>query len=360
MPMSSRSSSSPGGAPANAARIVVAAVVALCLAGLGFAVLSMYRMFTSDRDRGGEIPVPNVVKLTQAEAVALLEQTGLRAEIKTGNNDQAAPGTVYQQNPKATMHRRRGSAIVIWVSQGKSRFVVPQLVGKSVDDASRELADQGFLLGVFKKVYDPSLPPGQVVSQLPLAGQEFITIPAVDLLIADNQQTDIGPMPNLIGQPLADAERQLARSGLHLARVVHVSSDTATPGSVLKQNIASDTPAKLGQSVELEVAMAAAAVQLDNKRLQVQVVIPDGPPQQQVRIKVIDTLGENVVCDETKAPQDTVSRAVDVEGPAKIVIYIRDMQKAWRTDEIPFTPPPAWRPPAETDASELAPPGATL
>jgi serine/threonine-protein kinase len=353
MPMPSRNQSS--STASTAVRVVVMILVVTCLAGLGYAFFAMYRMFTADRDRAGEIPVPNVVKLSQADAVELLESKGLKAEIKTGVNDQIASGLVYQQNPKATMHRRPGSSVVIWVSQGKSRYVVPQLIGKNVDQASRELIEHGFILGVFKKVYDTSVSPGQVVSQQPVAGQEFISVPTVDLLIADNQQVDVGPMPNLTGQTLADAERLLARSGLQLTKVTHVSSDIAATGTVLKQNVAADSPAKIGQKVELEVAMAVSDVQRQNKRLQVQIVIPEGPQQQQVRVKVIDSLGENVVCDESKAPQDTVTRAIDVEGPARIIIYIRDMKTPWREDVIPYQAPPAWTPPSDDDGS---PPGA--
>lgn len=365
MQVSSRNYTAPS-SPTSAAKIVITVVVVLCLAVLGWAVFAMYRMFTADTDRGGEIPVPNVIKLSQAEAVQLLESKQLKYEITNGNSDDVPPGCVYKQNPKATMHRRPGSTVTLWVSQGKSRYIVPPLLGKHVDAAAKELSESGFLLGALKKVYDPALPPGQVVSQQPQAGQEFLDAPAIDLLISDNQQTDIGPMPNLVGQPLADAERLLARSGLQLVKVT-LSSSEALPGSVLKQSIAADTPAKLGQKVELEVALAPAELQQRDKQLQVQVVIPEGPPQQQVRIKVIDELGENVVCDETKAPQDTVSRAVDVEGAAKIEIYIRDMKTPWRTDVVPYAAPAPWTPPAGdppplggVGGDSAPPPGATL
>jgi beta-lactam-binding protein with PASTA domain len=350
----------------NASRIVVAIVVVALLALLGFIIFKMYRMFAADQDRDGEVTIPQVVNLSEQEARGVLEGLGLKVEVEYGNNDQVAANSVYKQNPKATMHRRPGSAVTIFVSKGKGRYVVPELAGKNVDDAVRLLSESGFLLGVLKKVYNPDLPPGQIVSQQPQPGQEFLEAPAVDLLISDNQQTDIGPMPNLVGQPLADAERLLARSGLKLTGVNLVANDSSPGGSVLKQSISADTPAKLGQQVQLDVALPTASVQLHDKRLQVQVVIPEGPAQQQVRIKVIDELGENVVCDETAAPQATVSRAVDVEGPAKIVIYIRDMKTPWRTDEIPYTAPAPWTPPAQDvpplggQGGAAPPPGATF
>jgi len=350
--------------PATAARVVVALVVVAGLSILGWLILTMFNMFSDDRDRGGELPLPDTVNLTQTEAVALLEGLGFKVKIQSGNNDESKPGTVFKQNPKPKMHRKPGSTVNIWVSQGKARYVVPALTGKHVDAASQELIAAGFKLGVLKKVYDPSLPPGQVVSQQPLAGQEYLSPPAIDLLLSDNAQTDIGPMPNLAGQPLADAERLLARSGLQLIKVTQVLDESAAPGSVLKQSIAADMPAKLGQKVELTVAIAPEDAHTKNKRLQVQIVIPEGAPQQQVRIKVSDALGESVQCDETKAPGDTVSRAVDIEGPAKIFIYIRDMKTPWRTDIIPYEAAP-WTPPADDTAepggdANTPPPGATL
>jgi beta-lactam-binding protein with PASTA domain len=262
------------------------------------------------------------------------------------------------------MHRRPGSTVHIWVSKGKARFVVPPLAGKDLDTATQELLDAGLLLGVIKKVYDPALPPGQVVSQQPQAGQEFLDAPAVDLLVADKEQTDIGPMPNLVGQPLADAERLLG--SLQLSKVTYVVSASAAPGTVLKQSLAADTPAKLGQKVELEVAMAVADAQQHEKQLQVQITIPEGAPQQQVRITVVDELGESNVSDETKAPHDSVQRRVEVTGAAKILIFLRDMKTPWRTDVIPYEAPAPWTPPADDTAPPLGggtntpPPGATL
>src|SRR5207244_2562469 len=118
------------------------------------------------------------------------------------SSDTAPKDVIFKQNPRAGMRVRPGSKVHIWVSMGPSHFIVPQLTGKAVDDAVKALATAGIGVGEIKKIYDPTLPPGQVVSQQPEAGREFADAPRVDLLIADKEQVDVGPMPDLAGQPL--------------------------------------------------------------------------------------------------------------------------------------------------------------
>ena len=354
--------------------MVVAIVVVVLLGGVAFAVYYLGRMLLVGAGSGGEIEVPNVLNLSQAEGEAEIKKRQLIPVIEYGNSDTAVKDVIYEQNPHAPRSMRPGNKVTIWVSMGKARYVIPQLVGKNVDDAEKELIADGLVIGEIKKVYDPTLPPGQVVGQDPASGREFTaTQPvAVKLTVADKAQPPNGQMANLIGQSLAEAETLLARANLLLSKVTYVANDTAEAGTVTKQSITANAALKYGQKVELEVALPTAQVQQSNKSLAVNIVIPDGAAQQELRVEVQDELGKNPSLDEQKAPHDTVNKIIAVQGAAKILIFLRDMKTPWRTDIIPYTaPPPKEQKPAGDQAPPLGgnaqppdnnepPPGATL
>jgi serine/threonine-protein kinase len=314
--------------------VIVALVILLVTVGI-----FLIKMLFGNAGSRGDIAVPNVVNLQMNQAEESIKAAGLVPVVLYRNSESTEKDLVFEQNPKFPRYMRRGAKVVISVSMGKARFTVPVLTGKNVDDAEKELIAAGLMIGEIKKVYDPTLPPGQVVSQDPEAGRQFTSPPDVKLLLADKAQTENGIMPNVIGQDLQSVEQLIARSKLQLSRVTYVVDDSLAPGTVTKQSIVANAPLKIGQRVELEAAMSTADAQQENKTLSVTVTIPDGAVQQQLRIEVQDALGKNESLNEPRAPHDTVNKMIGVQGAAKIVIYLRDMKTPWRTDVIPYVAP---------------------
>ena len=84
-------------------------------------------------------------------------------------------------------HRVPNSRVHRLVSDGPppSTWVMPDLSGKSRDDAERWIKLCGFRRGAVRRVNDPDLPQGTVVAQLPLAGYPIRSKDIVELAVAE-------------------------------------------------------------------------------------------------------------------------------------------------------------------------------
>lgn len=124
------------------------------------------------------VEVPSVVGKTEDEAVQLLEEAGLTAEVLPDrvNSPDVQDGSVAVQSPASGLVDR-GSAVTLTVSKGPVMVQVPNVVRQSPDTARAQLEDLGFqvqisellggLLGIVQS-QDPSggsmAPEGSVIT----------------------------------------------------------------------------------------------------------------------------------------------------------------------------------------------------
>lgn len=95
------------------------------------------------------IPVPSVVGKTEADAVAALKAAGLSPEVAAAQvNDPNIPaGSVVAQSPgSGTLFA--GGKVTLTISKGPQMVKVPNVVGKQVDDAKKQLEALGFKVAV--------------------------------------------------------------------------------------------------------------------------------------------------------------------------------------------------------------------
>ncbi|MDK1280747.1 MULTISPECIES: Stk1 family PASTA domain-containing Ser/Thr kinase [unclassified Arthrobacter] len=124
------------------------------------------------------VEVPSVVGKSEAEAVKILEESGLTAEVlpEQVNSREAPDGAVAAQTPAAGQVQR-GSAVELTISKGPVMVSVPNVVRRSPDEARAQLEGLGFqvqisellggLLGIVQS-QDPSggsmAPEGSVIT----------------------------------------------------------------------------------------------------------------------------------------------------------------------------------------------------
>ena len=95
------------------------------------------------------IPVPAVAGQTEAEATAALKAVGLVAALapEKVNSTTVAPGSVLSQAPDSGT-LKAGDTVTLTLSKGPRMIEVPNLVGKQVGPATKELQDLGFTVKV--------------------------------------------------------------------------------------------------------------------------------------------------------------------------------------------------------------------
>lgn len=148
---------------------------------------------------------------------------------------------------------------------GRSR-TVPNVVGKSFDEAKKNLSDQGFELEVQDSIYVDTSAKGSVLRQIP-EGDAVVKINRKVYLTINRHVPPEVEMPNLIGFSFRNAELQLKNMGLrvgdttfkpdfakHSVLEQHYNGSAISPGTKIQQGSAIDLV--LGDGVgELEFAV---------------------------------------------------------------------------------------------------------
>jgi eukaryotic-like serine/threonine-protein kinase len=88
------------------------------------------------------LPVPSVTGRPQAEATRALEDAGFSPQAREVFSEDVAAGTVVAQDP-ADGRAARGSEVVVEVSRGPELVTVPDLGGRSREQAEAALAELG-------------------------------------------------------------------------------------------------------------------------------------------------------------------------------------------------------------------------
>ncbi|MDH6698157.1 Stk1 family PASTA domain-containing Ser/Thr kinase [Streptomyces sp. MAA16] len=124
--------------------------------------------------KGSPVDVPDVTGEDLADARQELEDAGLTVKVADGQvNSEFDEGQVAAQTPQGDSRLAEGDTVTLTVSKGPEQIEVPDVVGQSVDDATRALRDAGFqveedrgLLGLFgDTVKDQSVKGGETAAK---------------------------------------------------------------------------------------------------------------------------------------------------------------------------------------------------
>ena len=128
------------------------------------------------------VNVPDVSGLDYVTAQQQLQGQKLVAKRRDVDSDQPE-GRVLNTSPKAGTRVSEGAAVTVNVSNGKSG--IPQVVGKSEEDARRILNQAGFFNVVIKKQIPPDdFEAGTVYDQSPVADSKADKQQQITLLVA--------------------------------------------------------------------------------------------------------------------------------------------------------------------------------
>lgn len=226
--------------------------VAVAAGGFLLAYLLVAFVILPDDVALGDVGVPGVVGLTQADAERRLIALGLKvAEGEQRFSADAPRSTVLAQSPAAGTTVAPGSTVTLDVSAGQQRSTIPTLLGLTREDAERELRRAQLQLGQVSEQASDSAR-GLVLASAPDAGQVVPQGTRVDLVVSS------GPaeltMPDLVGRDLETASTLLAQLGLVLGATTYDSSASFPRGTVVSQSPAAGSAVAAGTTVVLRLA----------------------------------------------------------------------------------------------------------
>jgi serine/threonine-protein kinase len=196
-----------------------------------------------------QVSVPQVVGLTVSSARGRLQKAGLDASEREENSDSVAQGRVISVSPTEGQKVDKGSSVTLVVSSGKPQVEVPDVVGKSFDEAQSTLQAAGFKVTRVDKESDKSA--GTVLSQNPKSGGRIDSGSTIALTVA--KEPSQVPVPDVTGEDAPAAIAALSGQGFVIDQQ---SKDVPTPdgdGVVLEQSPAGGKKAKKGSKVTIVV-----------------------------------------------------------------------------------------------------------
>lgn len=132
----------------------------------------------------GEAVVPALTGLTRAAADAELRTAGLAARFVEQESGSAAEGVVLAQDPAAGLRIPPGSTVAVTISAGVAPVVVPDLSGRTADQAAVALGQAGLAAGSVTQEARDDVPDGTIVAQVPAPSARVPPGTEVDVIVA--------------------------------------------------------------------------------------------------------------------------------------------------------------------------------
>nr|WP_255710584.1 MULTISPECIES: Stk1 family PASTA domain-containing Ser/Thr kinase [unclassified Corynebacterium] len=235
------------------APIAWVAGIAALIAGGYFA----YQAFTGDEEpekpiaEAEQVKIPLVANKDRAEAEKILKDAGFEVTVEQTTHDKIARGKAIGTDPAANASVDRGTEIKLLVSSGREITDVPDLTGKTTEEAVQLLKDAKLVLNKeVKEDASDDVPKGKIITQTPPQGSQVSTGTKVTITVSTGPE-DVR-VPVVTGQQVEDARENLESAGFKV--VVQNVDSVERKGQVLSATSEGEKLAK-GSEITLEVSL---------------------------------------------------------------------------------------------------------
>lgn len=183
-----------------------------------------------------DILLPNFTNLTLDEAKAKAEEVKLNLNVSEEKYDvQIEEGKIISQDPKyqPNFTVKEGSTVNVVVSKGQEIVKVTKLVGKTKDEARKELKDLGLEMEI-EEVNSDDVEPGIVIEQDKQEGEEVLAGTKIKLKVSLGiEKVEV---PDLTGLSEDEAKAKITEAKLKWIRTDKIKDSSKGTG-VVEQNI---------------------------------------------------------------------------------------------------------------------------
>jgi serine/threonine-protein kinase len=206
---------------------LVLVMIAAILVGAGALA---YRVISGG---SASVPVPKVVGFPVDQALSFLTQSKLKGVTGTAFSDTVQPNVVISQNPTDGTKVKPNSTVLVTVSSGTQKGPVPDVAGKSLDDAKAALTNAGFKVGSVSQEFS-TVPQGQVTRTDPPANSTAQRGQTINIFQSGGKQP--ATLTNVTGFDQAHATQVLKDEGFNPVVTPGTCDTTKAPGTVISQN----------------------------------------------------------------------------------------------------------------------------
>lgn len=238
---------------AIAATVIIAIIIIVAIA-------SVTGAFKKDKKTTEEptvteeiITMIDVVGMEEAEATKALDEAGIAYEIEREYSDKFEEGLVVSQSILEGQTVDEDEKVKIVISKGIEEADVPDVVGKTPDEARTLLTAAGFVVEEDEE-YDDEVEAGKIISQTPSGETKAAKGSIVTIVVSKGKEVKVATVPDLKKKTVTEAESALSEVKLKLGNVTQEYSDTIAEGKVIRQSIAAGTEVKEETAVDITIS----------------------------------------------------------------------------------------------------------
>ncbi len=206
---------------------------------------------------------PGVLNLTEAAARAKLDDAGLSMKVADETySETVGKGYVVSTDPAPGDRVLQDGTVSAVVSLGPERHAVPDVRGKSLDEAQQALDEAKLDYGDAVERYHEKIAAGRVIATDPKSGTLLRGGSAVDVVVSQGPRPIT--IPDFTGKSAATAEKKLDELGFEV-ETAEVNSDSVAKGRVISQSPNSGTGQR-GDVVSLIVSKGPVMVEVPKVR----------------------------------------------------------------------------------------------
>ena len=217
----------------------------LIVAGIGG------RWWWTEYGPGSYLTMPETTGRPLTDVQTDLGALGLTSQVEEEFSDDVSSGAVTRSDPQGGQSVHKRATVQLYVSKGVDMKTVPDVTGKSQDEAGRTLSDAGLGIGSVTDAYSEDVPQGQVVSQSVSAGTSIAHDSTVDIVLSKGREPLT--VPSLSGLGADAAKATIEALGL-VASPSEAYSDTVAAGQVISQQTREGSTLYRGDSVAYTVS----------------------------------------------------------------------------------------------------------
>lgn len=237
--------------------IALLLVAVLAIAGVGaWAFFSGSLGFPNPNQSAPEmVKVPDLRNMNESQVRNALEDVGLKFRADTDEpSETIAEGLFVSSNPAPGDMVEKGETVVVHFSSGASSVAVPDLTGRTTEEAAQLLESAELSLGGTSYVDDTSQKKDRIVSQEPAAGEKV----APKSRIKVNVASGFAIMPDVVGKTQDEAIAALSAAGITRVVIDEAQSSSQYPvGTIIAQSSPANTRLETEAIVHLVPAASA-------------------------------------------------------------------------------------------------------
>lgn len=201
-----------------------------------------------------DVQIPDLVNKTQDEAEQIVKELKLKLVVKSEEyNENVEEGKIISQDPayQENYTVKEHSEISVVISKGTETVEVPDVVGKTREEAEKLLKDAGLVAEITEE-NDEKVEAGIVLSQDIEDGETVNKGSTVKLVVSKGSGIVNVEVPSLVGKTEQEARNLLTEAGLKV-NVVNDEDESKNDGVVLRQSRDAGTEVQEGTTITITV-----------------------------------------------------------------------------------------------------------